>query len=76
MPRPQITNPGRASEVATGVLLDGAREGTPAAKAGIKKGDIVVEFAGRKITNIYDYTNALRIAKPGQTVKVVVERSA
>ena len=35
----------------------------------------MVEFAGRSIKNIYDYTNALRLVKPGQTVKVVVTRA-
>ena len=37
-------------------------------------GDVVVEFNGMKITTIYDYVNALKLASPGQTVPVVVER--
>jgi S1-C subfamily serine protease len=34
----------------------------------------VVEFRGMRIANIYDYTNALRLAQPGDTVTVVVVR--
>src|SRR5262249_9549144 len=57
-----------------GVKLDGAQPGSPADKAGIKPGDVVIEFAGHTIKNIYDYTNAIHGAKPGQKVKVVVMR--
>ncbi|MBX3469099.1 MAG: M20/M25/M40 family metallo-hydrolase, partial [Planctomycetes bacterium] len=66
--------PNYAQDGLRGVLLDGAREGTPAAKAGVQKGDVVVEFAGHQVRTIQDYTNALRLCRPGQTVQVVVER--
>jgi S1-C subfamily serine protease len=65
--------PDYAQEV-KGVKLSGVRAGSPAEKAGLKGGDIVVEFAGQKIANIYDYTYALDAVKIGQPVKVVVER--
>ena len=67
------TIPDYATEV-TGVKLSGARGGSPADKAGIKSGDIIVEFAGQKVENIYDYTYALDAVKIGQPVKVVVLR--
>ena len=57
-----------------GVKLSGVRAGSPAEKGGLKGGDVVVEFAGQKITNIYDYTYALDAVKIGTAVKVVVER--
>jgi S1-C subfamily serine protease len=56
------------------VKLTGTRGGSPADKAGLKAGDIIVEFGGQKIANIYDYTYALDAAKIGQPVKVVVKR--
>ena len=37
----------------TGVKLSGVRAGSPADKAGLKGGDVIVEFGGQKITNIY-----------------------
>ena len=68
------TIPDYATEV-KGVKFSGVRAGSPAEKAGIKGGDVLVEFAGQKIVNIYDYTYALDAVKIGQAVKVVVERS-
>ena len=58
----------------SGVKLVGVRGNSPADKAGLKAGDVIVEFAGQKITNIYDYTYALDAAKIGQPVEVVVQR--
>jgi Peptidase family M28/PDZ domain/PA domain len=58
----------------SGVKLAGVRGNSPADRGGLKAGDIIVEFAGQKITNIYDYTYALDSAKIGQPVKVVIQR--
>jgi Tol biopolymer transport system component len=57
-----------------GVKLAGIRGGSPAEKAGLKPGDIIVEFGGQKVSNIYDYTYALDAAKIGQPVEIVVMR--
>jgi len=57
-----------------GVKLSGVRGGSPAEKGGLKGGDIIVEFAGQKIQNIYDYTYSLDAVKIGVPVKIVVER--
>lgn len=62
------------SDNARGVALTGVREGSPAEKAGLKAGDVIVEFGSRKIANVYDYTYALRDAKPNVPVDVVVLR--
>jgi Tol biopolymer transport system component len=67
------TIPDYASEV-QGVKFSGVRAGSPAEKAGLKGGDVLVEFAGQKIANIYDYTYALDAAKIGQSVKLAVMR--
>jgi hypothetical protein len=69
------TIPDYATEV-QGVKLSGTRGGSPADKAGLKGGDVIVEFGGQKIANIYDYTYALDAAKIGQPVKIVVQRGA
>ncbi|MDX6710139.1 MAG: hypothetical protein QOH96_1155 [Blastocatellia bacterium] len=42
-----------------GLTLDGVREDSPAAKAGLKAGDRIVKLAGREVKNVYDYTYAL-----------------
>ena len=56
-------------------MLGGASRGGPADKAGVKAGDIIVELAGKKIENIYDYTHAIEALKIGQPVKLVVNRN-
>ena len=58
-----------------GVLLSGVAKGGPCDKAGVKKGDIIVSLAGRKIENIYDYTYAIEALKIGQEVEIIVRRS-
>ncbi len=65
--------PDYGSEV-KGLLINDVTAGGPAAKAGIKAGDIVVEFNGKEIKNIYDYTAALNGIKIGKPTKVVVKR--
>ncbi len=67
------TIPDYASEV-PGVKLSGVSPAGPADQAGLKGGDVIVEFAGQRIANIYDYTYALDAAKIAQPVKIVVLR--
>ncbi len=67
------TIPDYATEV-KGVKISGVRGGSPAEKSGLAGGDVIVEFGGQKITNIYDYTYALDAVKIGVAVKVTVER--
>jgi hypothetical protein len=62
------------SEEGKGVRLSGVMEGSPAAKAGLKKGDIVVKFAGKNVGTLQDYTEYLKAARPGDKVEIVVKR--
>jgi hypothetical protein len=57
-----------------GVRLTGVRADSPADKAGLKAGDIIVEFDGKTVKDLYEYTDALQARKPGDTVKIVVLR--
>ncbi|HVK59307.1 MAG TPA: M28 family peptidase, partial [Candidatus Kapabacteria bacterium] len=67
------TIPDYATEV-KGVKISGVRGGSPAEKAGLQGGDVIVEFAGQKVANIYDYTYSLDAAKIGQPLKIKVLR--
>lgn len=58
-----------------GLVISGVREGSPAEKAGLKAGDLIVKVAGKTIANIYDYMNTLAERKPGDTIEIVVKRS-
>jgi len=65
--------PDYSSEV-DGLQITSASAGGPAAKAGIKAGDIVIKFDGKDIKNIYDYTAVLGAIKAGKETKITVLR--
>lgn len=58
-----------------GVALQGVREGSPAEKAGLREGDILVEFDGKTIRNVQEYTVVLGSAVPKKPVQLVVIRN-
>ena len=60
----------------TGLLLDGVRDDSPAAKAGLKAGDRIVKIGTREVKNVYDYTYALGEMKAGQEYTVEVVRGS
>jgi len=68
------TIPDYAAGGSAGMLLSGVAKDGPGDKAGLKGGDIVVELAGKKIENIYDYTQAIGALKIGVPSKIVVLR--
>jgi hypothetical protein len=63
-------------EVESGVKFADVRADSPAGKAGLKPGDILVKFGDKPITNLYDFTYALRDSKVGDEVEVKVLRDA
>ncbi|MFZ1519759.1 MAG: M28 family peptidase [Ignavibacteriaceae bacterium] len=67
------TVPDFAGEV-DGYKLGGVTDGSPAAKAGLLAGDIIVQFGEKKISNIYDFTYALGNYVPGDKVNVIIKR--
>jgi aminopeptidase YwaD len=59
-----------------GLLLDGVRDDSPAAKAGLKAGDKIVKIGNRDVKNVYDYTAALGDMKAGQEYVIEVMRGS
>ncbi len=57
-----------------GLRLSGVREGSPAQEGGLRKGDVVIEFGGKEVGDIYAYTYALREHAPGDEVDIIVLR--
>jgi hypothetical protein len=57
-----------------GVKFSDVKPGSPAAKAGFKAGDVLVQFGDKPIKNLYDFTDALRRSKVGDVVQVTVLR--
>jgi membrane-associated protease RseP (regulator of RpoE activity) len=58
-----------------GVLFADVRADSPAAKAGLKAGDLMVEFGGQPVRNLEEFTYVLSNKKPGDVVVVVVRRN-
>ncbi|HEV3038191.1 MAG TPA: M28 family peptidase [Candidatus Angelobacter sp.] len=61
-------------QVENGVKFSEVRPGSPAAKSGLKAGDVLVKFGESPIKNLYDFTDALRRSKVGDVVEVTVLR--
>lgn len=57
-----------------GVVLMGASPGSPAERAGFKAGDVILEFAGKKLSSLEDLQEAMMAVKPGDKVKVRFRR--
>ncbi len=68
------TIPDYAAGDIKGLKLSGVAADGPAAKAGARGGDIIVEVAGRKVEDIYDYTYAIEALKIGEPVEMSVKR--
>ena len=68
------TIPDYAATDIEGMRISGARKGSPAHKAGMKGGDILVKLGDNEIKSIYDYMYALQEAKAGEPTEAVLLR--
>ncbi len=68
------TVPEYGADDVKGVLLSSVTKNSPADKAGLQGGDVIVELAGKAIDNVYDYTYAIEALKVGQQTSISVLR--
>ena len=61
-------------QIENGVKFADVKPNSPAAKAGLKAGDVLIQFGDKPIKNLYDFTDALRRSKVGDVVEVKVLR--
>jgi S1-C subfamily serine protease len=61
-------------KVEKGVLITSVDENGPAAKAGLKAGDVIVKFEGEAIADADDLRDQVRKAEAGKEVAVTVQR--
>jgi len=61
--------------VTAGALVQSVQKGSPAEKAGIKSGDVIVKIGTMDVTSVEDLFSAIRSHKVGETVPVVVVRN-
>jgi serine protease Do len=57
-----------------GALIVELVAGSPAANAGLKKGDVIIRFAGKEITNSGDLIQAINDCQIGQRVEITFVR--
>jgi serine protease Do len=57
-----------------GALVSTVGPGTPADKAGIKAGDVITEYNGRRVTNTGDLQKMVMRSKPGSSVAIKIMR--
>ena len=62
------------SDTTNGVRVDTVREGTPADKAGIREGDLIVEFDGERVRSAMQLTRLVRETAEGRQVPLAVMR--
>jgi Peptidase family M28/PDZ domain/PA domain len=58
-----------------GMQIDGIRDGKPADKAGLQKGDIVIQIGDVKVYDMRSYMNALGYFKKGDKTSVRINRN-
>ena len=68
------TIPDMAASDTPGLKLTGVRAGSPADKGGLTAGDVIVQFGGREVKDLFSYSEALYAHKPGDEVEVVYLR--
>jgi S1-C subfamily serine protease len=59
-----------------GVKVTGLVPDSPAARAGIKEGDVVMRIDGKIVASLQEFSNLLRTLTAGQTVTVGIQRGA
>jgi S1-C subfamily serine protease len=57
-----------------GVRITGTTPGSPAEKAGLKEGDVIVKLGDVAVATLREYAEALKAKAPGDTVEVTVTR--
>jgi S1-C subfamily serine protease len=62
------------ADLGGGILLEGTTPGSPAAKAGLRKGDLITMMAGDTVRSLLDMVTVLRLHQPGDTIDVVYRR--
>jgi hypothetical protein len=68
------TIPDYSESTEEGLLISGVSPGSPAEKAGMKRGDIVNKLEKKEVTNIYDYTEAIQALSEGKETDIIIIR--
>jgi serine protease Do len=58
----------------SGVVIEEVKDDSPAAKAGMKKGDIVVEFDGERVRSVRQFTRLVQETASGRKIQTALMR--
>jgi serine protease Do len=61
-------------DVKGGVAIVRVEPGTPAARAGLRRGDVILQLDGREVSEPKAVAGALETLRPGQTVRLWIQR--
>jgi S1-C subfamily serine protease len=70
---PQIAH-ALGTSATSGVVVVATVPGGPAAKAGVRRGDVITKLAGKPVAGYADLLGVLRQLQPGQRVEITVNR--
>jgi S1-C subfamily serine protease len=62
-------------EFPRGVLINGVLQNSPAAKAGIQPGDLILKVAGQGVADVPEMLSQVAALKPGETASLSVQRN-
>jgi C-terminal processing protease CtpA/Prc len=71
---PELKESMDLEESTEGVLVNGVVEDSPAEKAGIEEGDVIISFDGKKTRTVESLTGLVRKTSPGTEVEIKVIR--
>ncbi len=63
-------------KTATGALVSDVFKDSPAQKAGIKRGDVIIEYDGKAITSVSSLRNMVAQSKVGSEVEITLVRNS
>ena len=72
---PALQEKGAPALQGPGVRIDEVTPGSPAEKAGLKEGDVVVEFDGERVRSARQFTRLVQETADGRTVKMAILRN-
>jgi serine protease DegQ len=62
-------------ELPKGVLINGVLQNSPAAKAGLQPGDLIMKVAGQGVGDVPDMLSRVAALKPGETAVILLQRN-
>jgi len=62
------------TRVKKGVVVQQLQRGMPAARAGLRRGDVIYRINGKNVDNIRDFSDLMKHFEPGQVLRVMLDR--